>query len=402
MRRQIPLLILIALCTISCSTDEPVRDDSITRARDLARRVMIVDTHVDVPYRLQTSDADISGPAPDGDFDYPRAVEGGLDLPFMSIYVPASYQETGGAKVFADQMLDQLEAIVAEHPDKFALVHDSDDAERIFAAGKIGFALGMENGAPVEGDLANLSHFHERGIRYITLTHSKDNEICDSSYDPARTWNGLSPFGHEVVAEMNRLGIMIDVSHISDAAFEQVLDVTRAPVIASHSSCRHFTPDFERNMSDEMIRRLAENGGVIQINFGSSFLDGTYQKARSAHWKAVGEYLDENGIDHSSAEAADYQKQYFTDRPLAVSTLERVVEHIEHVVKLVGVDHVGIGSDFDGVGDSLPKQLQDVSAYPNLIAELLRRGYDDAEVEKICGGNLLRVWKEVEQAAAAQ
>lgn len=397
--RFIVLIILLVVLSIACSSNESEPTGENERAAELARRVMIIDTHVDVPYRLQHSDADISQRTEDGNFDYPRAVAGGLDLPFMSIYVPASYQESGGAKAFADTLIDELESIVSDNPDKFVMVSSVAAARDAFANGLVGFAMGIENGAPVESDLGNLRHFYDRGVRYITLTHSKDNEICDSSYDESHTWQGLSPFGREVVAEMNRLGIMVDISHVSDAAFDQVLELTTAPVIASHSSCRHFTPNFERNMSDEMIQRLAENGGVIQINFGSSFLDGEYQQARSSDWAAVGQYLEEQGIDSNSAEAAAYQEQYFADRPLQVVDVQRVAEHIEHVVQLVGIDHVGLGSDFDGVGDSLPTGLEDVSEYPNLLAELMRRGFDDEALEKICGGNLLRVWQEVEDLA---
>jgi len=362
---------------------------------------MIVDTHIDVPYRLRAKPDDVSQRTADGDFDYPRAREGGLDVAFMSIYVPAEYEGRGGAKEHADASIDLVEAIAAEHPGEFMLVHSVAEARQAFAEGKLGLALGMENGAPIEGDLANLEHFQRRGIRYITLAHSKSNHICDSSYDEERRWHGLSPFGRELVAEMNRRGVMIDVSHVTDEAFDQVIELTAAPVIASHSSCRHFTPGWERNMSDESIRELAAHGGVIQINFGSSFLDDDYRRQREQHWREIEHYLEEHHIAPDSSEAEAYGREYLSARPVPVADLDAVVAHIDHVVQLVGVDYVGLGSDFDGVGDSLPIGLEDVSGYPNLIRRLLARGYSEADVEKICGGNLLRVWSEVERVAAA-
>jgi membrane dipeptidase len=390
-------LVLLAACGPGDSGGETTAVDD--RASELARRLMIVDTHVDAPYQQTETPRDLGVRNAETDFDYPRAREGGLDLPFMSIYIPASYQEKGGAKALADELIDGVEAMAAEHPDKFTIVHDVDQARRAFVDGKIGLALGMENGAGIEGDLANLAHFQARGIRYVTLAHSKSNAICDSSYDEERRWEGLSPFGRDVVAEMNRLGIMIDVSHVTDETFFQVMELTQAPVIASHSSCRHFTPGWERNMSDEMILALGENGGVIQINFGSSFINDDYRQARQAHWKAVGSYLDEHGIDKDSDEARKYQRDYFTANPVPVADIREVAAHIDHVVGLVGIDHVGLGSDFDGVGDSLPTGLEDVAAFPNLIRELLELGYSEEEIEKVCSGNLLRVWSEVERVA---
>ncbi len=374
-------------------------DEVQARAIELARELIIVDTHIDVPYRLTEQMQDVSARTDGGDFDYPRAVEGGLNAAFMSIYVPASTQEQGGARALAEELITMVEGIAAAHPDKFAIARSPAEVRRHFAQGLLSLPLGMENGAPLEGDLANLAHFHRRGIRYITLTHSANNAICDSSYAEQRTWNGLSPFGREVVLEMNRLGVMVDVSHVSDEAFWQVMEVSRAPVIASHSSCRRFTPGFERNMSDEMIVKLAERGGVIQINFGSTFIEEQYNRESIARWFAVGKLLEEHGLTREDAEGRRLAEQYATDHPLQVATLSDVADHFDHVVQLVGVDHVGIGSDYDGVGDSLPTGLEDVSKYPNLIAALLRRGYTDQDIEKLAGANLLRVWSEVDRVA---
>ncbi|MCA9692913.1 MAG: dipeptidase [Myxococcales bacterium] len=376
----------------------------LDRAQALAHRVIILDGHVDVPYRLEESrDADgqltedVSSATPRGDFDLPRARAGGLDAPFMSIYVPAAVEEAGGAKALADRLIDMVEDI-ARSSDGFALARSPADVRTNFAAGKISLALGMENGGPLEGDLRNLEHFHARGVRYITLTHARDNHISDSSFDDRHTHGGLSPFGHEVVAAMNRLGVMIDVSHVSDDAFWQVVARTEAPVIASHSSCRRFTPGWERNMSDDMIRALAAVGGVIQINFGSSFLDDEVRRARESEQSvreqlARDEHLDGPALDERLAPLQAAQ-------PRRYATVGQVADHIEHVIWLVGVDHVGLGSDFDGVGDSLPAGLKDVSMYPNLFAELLARGHSEEDLEKIAGGNVLRVWEAVEAVAA--
>jgi len=259
----------------------------------------------------------------------------------------------------------------------------------------------MENGSPIEGDLANLQYFFDRGIRYITLAHGLSNHISDSSYDDNRQWGGLSDFGFEVVNEMNRLGIMVDISHVSDAAFRDVMEITAAPAIASHSSARHFTPGWERNIDDDMIVRLAENGGVVMINYGSAFLTraaNEYNTARSDAFKA---YRQEHGIEETRetrvAFNAGYEKIH---GPYPYATLDETLDHFDHVVQLTSIDHVGIGTDYDGVGDSLPIGLKDVSSYPNLVEGLLRRGYGEDEIKKILGGNLLRVWREVESVAA--
>jgi membrane dipeptidase len=265
--------------------------------------------------------------------------------------------------------------------------------------GRVGLALGMENGAPIEDDLSNLNHFFDRGVRYITLTHSKNNQICDSSYDDERRWNGLSPFGREVVAEMNRLGIMVDVSHVSDETYYQVIELSRAPVIASHSSCRHFTPGWERNMDDAMIRALGEKGGVIQINFGSGFLLHAAREQSTAFWAEYEEFRESNGLDEHDPRLAEFEQSYWRDHARIYADISDVVAHIDRVVELAGVDHVGLGSDFDGVGDSLPNGLKDVSYYPNLVGGLLESGYSEEDVEKICAGNLLRVWSEVQRVA---
>jgi membrane dipeptidase len=370
-------------------------------ANELAQRFIILDTHIDVPYRLRKRDADISQRTETGDFDYPRAKAGGLDAAFMSIYTPAELEESGGSKALADSLIDTVEGFAVRWPDKFGLASSVEEVVVLKGKGQFALLLGMENGSPVEGDLANLEHFYKRGVRYITLAHSKDNHICDSSYDDRRTWGGLSPFGKTVVEEMNRLGIMIDVSHLSDDAFYQVIELSAAPVIASHSSCRHFTPGFERNMSDDMIRLLAKNGGVIHINFGSTFINDEVRTKFEIGKKKSARYAKDNNLDPKDPAVKRYRDHYFEENPFGFADATEVADHIDHVVELVGVDHVGFGSDFDGLGDSLPTGLKDVSYYPNLLTELLKRGYEERDIEKICSGNLLRVWKEAGRTADA-
>lgn len=368
------------------------------KAHKLAQENIIIDSHIDVPYRLEKNWVDVTKATPDGDFDYPRAKQGGLNAPFMSIYIPASLDNSANSIKLADKLIDYVEAIVGRAPDKFAIATSTAEVEEQFAQGLISLPLGMENGSPIQGDLANLQHFYERGIRYITLAHSQANHISDSSYDLRRKWKGLSPFGKELVAEMNKLGVLIDISHVSDAAFYQTIEMTQTPVIASHSSLRAFTPGFERNMDDDMIKALGKNGGVIQINFGSTFVTkraNAWSKKRSAGQKAAEEKF---GTD--SEEYKNFRDQFAEKNPLPYATLDSVLDHIDHVVKLIGIDHVGIGSDYDGVGDSLPTDLKDVSTYPNLIQGLLNRGYSDKNIIKILSGNFMRVWKTNEEYAA--
>lgn len=370
-------------------------------ANVIAQNMMITDTHIDVPYRLDDHFEDVSQHTEKGDFDYPRAVKGGLNAPFMSIYTPSSLEGTGQSKVLADALIDSVEAMVKASPNKFALAYSTDDLQNNFENGLISFPLGMENGSPIEGDLANLSHFYKRGVRYITLAHAKANHISDSSYDPARPAHGLTAFGKALVKEMNNLGVMIDVSHISDEAFYQVMDLSKAPVIASHSSARHFTPGFERNMSDDMIQLLAEKGGIIQINFGSTFISQQSIESYEAYTKAKSVFMSENQVLEDSKEMEAFSDDYRKRIPFEFATLNDVLDHFDHVVKLVGIEHVGIGSDYDGVGDSLPEGLKDVSSYPHLIAGFLQRGYSETDIEKILSGNLLRVWKQAEDYAAS-
>jgi len=383
-------------------------EERLKAATELAQNTILVDGHVDLPYRmkvggftLQREMLDVSTRTEGGNFDFPRAREGGLDAPFMSIYIPAEYQSRGGAKVFADSLIKMTERVATTWPDKFAMAYSPEDIEKNFTAGKISLPLGMENGAPLEDDINNVRYFYEKGIRYITLTHGKDNLIGDSSYDSTRTQGGLSEFGEQVVKEMNSVGIMVDISHVSDDTFYDVIEVTQAPVIASHSSARHYTPGFERNMDDGMIKALAQNGGLIMINFGGSFIDQTYRERTDKVQEHIINWLAENNLSSSDSAAKAYIEEYVAQNN-PFPDVQKVADHFDHVVELVGIDHVGIGSDFDGVGDTLPLGLKDVSMYPNLIAELLKRGYSKEEIEKICYKNIFRVWKAVEKLAQSE
>jgi len=403
MTQKIVCIALVAALVSACAQEAPDSTpvDLNAKAQQLADSSIIVDTHVDVPYRLEVRPADVSQATESGDFDYPRAVAGGLNVPFMSIYTPAALEAEGRSKEVADSLIDLVQSIVATAPEKFSIALSVADVRRHFESGVMSLPLGMENGSPIEGDLANLQYFYDRGIRYITPAHSLSNHIADSSYDENRQWNGLSEFGAEVIREMNRIGMMIDVSHVSDDAFWQIIEISSAPVIASHSSARHFTPGFERNMSDEMIVALGENGGVIQINFGSTFISEKSREYGTARMAAGKEYLAEHPDLSEAYLFREYPKIYAEEKgPLPFASLDDVLDHFDHVVKLVGVEHVGIGSDFDGVGDSLPIGLKDVSDYPNLVRGLLERGYSESDVRKILGENLLRVWTAVEDQAA--
>ncbi len=391
---QILRLILTPLLLAGCANSpDPAQ---------LARDLLIVDTHVDAPYQLHREWQNLSVAAPDRDFDYPRARQGGLDAPFMSIYIPVAVDAAGGAVALADELIDLVYKIAREAPDKFALATCADDLSRIKASGRIALPLGMENGAPIARQLDNLRRFYERGIRYVTLAHSKANHLSDSSYDDFKRWQGLSPFGEEVVAEMNRLGLMIDVSHLSDQAFEQVLELSQVPVIASHSSLRHFTPGFERNLSDAMVTDLGRAGGVILINFGSLFLTAEALDYRSQRNKAALAFAFSNHLQEGDPALSQFMQQYQAEHPYPYATLDDVLDHFDRAADLAGIDSLGIGSDFDGVGDSLPQGLKDVSAYPNLVRGLLERGYSRQDIAKVLGGNLMRVWREVEAFAAAK
>jgi membrane dipeptidase len=404
------VLTALAVFLFSCQEKQPAdntTDAALKKTADeLAHRYVIIDGHVDLPSALYEKkfqpgrDNDTLIHTKKGDFDYERAVRGGLYAPFMSIYVPATYQKRKDyGKSFADTLIDMVRGIAGSLPEKFALANSPGDVKANFAAGKISLPMGMENGAPIGKDLKNVKYFYDRGIRYITLTHTKDNQICDSSGDTTHTSNGLSRFGRDVVKEMNRVGIMVDISHVDDSTFYQVMKLTNVPCIASHSSCRYFSPLARRDMTDDMIRKMGENKGVILVNFYTAFLDSATNNRLRKDDKKLQALLAEKKLKSTDSLAKPIVAQFNKENPLPPVDIEVVADHIDHIVKLIGIDDVGFGSDFDGVGGLLPVGLTDVSLYPNLIYVLLKRGYSEKDIEKINGGNFRRVWQHVLDAA---
>lgn len=390
------ILLLLCFVFLACSPQKP-QDEYLRRAEAILAGTPIVDTHIDFPWHLveykkwyKPGYTAFALKNPDGNFDLERAKKGGLYGPFMSIYIPSGYQaEPGRSKQVADSLINMVHAIVQAYPDKFALAMHADDVVANFKKGVVSLPMGMENGSPLE-KIEDIAYFHQRGIRYVTLTHGKDNHISDSSYDTLHTHHGLSDYGRSVVREMNRVGIMVDVSHLSDQAIMDVLEVAQKPLIATHSGCRHFTPGFERNLPDSLILAIAKTGGVIQVPFSQYFLEGKLREA----WKKADDEREARKIPEFGPEAIAFYQEFGqkNGEPFWVS-LKLVADHIDHIKQLVGIDHVGLGSDFDGVGYTLPPDLNSTEKYPLLLAELLRRGYSDEDIRKICSGNVLRVWK---------
>jgi len=361
---------------------------------------IIIDTHADTPQVLLEEVYDLSNPASPFMISIPKMRTGHLGAEFFSIWVDVNWPKQDLIHRALD-LIDVTDQQVARHPDVLGLATTADDIERLHREGKIAVLMGVEGGHQMEGDLHVLDIFYRLGVRYMTLTHTKNDELGDSSGDKP-VWKGLSPLGKQAVARMNELGMMVDISHVSDDTFYDTLAVSKAPLIASHSSCRALC-SAPRNMTDDMIRALAKNGGVMDINFYSGFLSQAYL---DGHVKI------EKQIDNQLAEArASYAKQgkrlsYLEEvrierrltKDLPVPSYTAIADHIDHAVKVGGIDHVGLGSDFDGV-DSAPKGMEDVSKIPALVRELARRGYSEEDLEKILGGNVLRVMRQVEQVA---
>ena len=405
--RILILLIILSLFLASCAKEMTNKE----KANSFSQKYVMVDGHVDLPYRLADKYEDVSVKTESGDMDFVRAQAGGLDAPFMSIYVGAEHQKKDegsspnkkeDAYEKALSLIDIVNGLVEKYPKHYALAFTPNDIIENKKKGLVSLPMGMENGAPIEGSLEKLNELFKKGIRYITLTHSEWNHISDSSYDPNKKWGGLSPFGEEVVKEMNKLGIMVDISHVSDESFYDVMKIVKAPVIASHSSARHFTPGFERNMDDDMLLALKENGGVIMINFGSSFVTKEANEFNNVIRDSVRNIMAAKGLKEDDQEAGYkiyLEVQERLEYPF--SDVKDVADHIDHVVKLIGIDHVGLGSDYDGVGNTLPTGLKSVAEYPNLLEELLIRGYSEEDIAKICGTNVLRVWNEVIKVAEA-
>lgn len=365
------------------------------KALKIHRETIVIDSHCDTPMVMIRGDLDISKKSSQNDLDLIRMKEGGVDAAFFAVFVSNKFDKQQPSKK-ALEMIDEILNQIERNPHLAEMAYSSQNIINIHKTGKRAILMGMENGGPIEGSLRLLRNFYRLGIRYITLTHWNNNDICDASTQEKKRWNGLSPFGKEVVKEMNRLGMIIDVSHISDQSFWDVLKISRAPVFASHSCVRSLC-DTPRNMSDEMIKALAKKRGVIQINFYSGFLDPIYkQKAKEAEKKIAPERekIREKYGDDTSQYWNEMIKVWKKFAP-APPKIEVLINHIDYVVKLVGSDHVGLGSDFDGAG-SFPKGLEDVSGYPLITYHLLKRGYNEEDIKKILGGNFLRLFKEVE------
>ncbi|MCH7397958.1 dipeptidase [Belliella sp. DSM 107340] len=411
MKKILPIVVSLVL-SISCSEKEKEVDYSLLSdeerlemAKEFTKNTILVDGHMDLPFRMYNMGNTMTGDVYDfinksdqGNIDYVRAKEGGMDAPFMAIYIPAGYQEKGGAKDLADTLIMMVERLAETWPDQLALAKSPKEIEDNFSKGLLSLPMGIENAAAIEDKLENVEYFYDKGIRYMTLTHGKDNLVGDSSYDDAETHGGLSDFGKEVVKEMNRLGMIIDVSHITDKTFFDVAEISDAPIVATHSSARKFTPGFERNVSDEIIKKIAEKDGMVMITFGGSFVDQSFSEKNTENRAHIQSWMEENGLDRRDSAAMEYIKTYMSENKPTVH-VSKVAEHIDYVAKMVGIDHVGLGSDFDGVGDTLPDGLKDASMYPNLIAELMKLGYSKEDLEKICYKNFFRVWNAVEAIA---
>lgn len=400
----LPVLALAAGCA-----GAPNEETLTASAREIHDRVLSLDTHVDIPFNYATAEVD-PGVRGSAQVDLPKMREGGLNAAFFIVYVgqtertPENYEK---AKAQAMTKFEAIHRMTDEmHPDRIELAYSADDVERIHQSGKLVAAIGIENGYVIGKDLSLLETYHKLGARYMTLAHNGHNDISDSANPNARfgdqeaEHNGLSSFGEEVVAEMNRLGIMVDVSHVSKAAMLHAVRVSKAPVIASHSSTRVLA-DVSRNMDDEQLLALKANGGVIQI----CALDGFVKVAPAERTEAVRKLREEMGFgpdrrmrDLTEEQRAEYERRMAEiEQRWPRANVQDFVDHIDHAVKLIGIDHVGIASDFDGGGGITG--WNDASETFNVTKELVRRGYTEEQIAQLWGGNLLRVWREVERRA---
>jgi membrane dipeptidase len=367
-------------------------DDTIERARRIQSEVLGIDTHIDTMQRVLMEHVDLGRRLPDGEVDLPRLREGGMHAPFFALWVPTFYKGSEAVRRTLD-LRDAMQSVLDRYPDQIELATTASDVERIVHAHKIAAVLTLEGGHQIADDLAVLRMYQRMGIRSMTLTHFRNNNWADSSTDKPQH-NGLTELGREVVREMNRIGMMVDISHVSDKTFYDVLAVTTKPVIASHSSCRAIS-NIPRNMTDDMLRALAQHGGVVGINFGGGFLsqkeaDITMRdinRIGSSEPNLTGKALDDYTVQ------MHIHDNWARPKP-TTATLADVVAHIDHVVKVAGIDHVGIGSDFDGIAE-VPQGLEDESKMPALIAELLKKGYSEGDIKKIMGENFLRVMRQV-------
>jgi membrane dipeptidase len=369
------------------------------RALKIHEDAIVIDTHCDTPMHMLDRGIDIGVKSRTNNVDLIRMKEGGLDAVFFAVFVPNDQDDKHPAARAFD-LIDEIHRQVERYPGLAGLACSPQDMRRLHEEGKRAILIGMENGGPIEHNLRLLRNYYRLGVRYVTLTHSDNNPICDSSTAAEPRWNGLSDFGKEVVREMNRLGLIVDVSHISDKAFWDVLDVSRAPVMASHSCARALCQS-PRNMSDDMIRALARKGGVIQVNFYGGFLDESINRKTEELRKSLEPEIEKLKETHKGNEAAYWTAvgELWARHAPPPPEIDVLIDHIDHIVKLVGADHVGLGSDFDGAS-SYPKGLEDVTGYPLITYHLLKRGYPEKDIVKILGGNILRVFGEVIQTAS--
>jgi membrane dipeptidase len=368
-------------------------DEVAARAARLHREAIVADGHVDTLQRVLLDDADIGRRLPDGHGDLVRFAEGGLDVPFLALWVDPVFLGPVAVKRTL-RLADAFRRVCDAFPDRIAQARTAKEAESLVAAGKVAAVMTIEGGHAIDDDLAVLREFHRMGVRAMTLSHTNTNNWCDSSGDKPRH-GGLSDFGRSVVAEMNRIGMLVDVSHVSDEAFFDALEATRKPAIATHSCCRALA-NHPRNLTDDQLRALGKNGGVACITFVASFVDEGYRKATESTYDPQGEEKDllaKFGTDLEGFARASYAR-FRKETPKAPRPpLESLLAQIDHAAKVAGFDHVGIGSDFDGMTAS-PEGIEDASSLPRITEALLRRGWSEENVRKLLGGNVLRVMRE--------
>jgi len=391
------LVLLLSVIPVVAQT----RDNQLwQRALQIQRRAIVVDTHNDVTTPMTNDDFDLSGepPAP-YKTNIERMKKGGLTAEFFSLYVKPWYVEHGGSARRVLDMIDSVYRAVERHPRDLMIATTVADIRRAKRTGKIAALMGIEGGHAIEDSLPTLREFYRLGVRYMTLTWNNTNHWADANRPPKKH-NGLSDFGKEVVREMNRLGMLVDISHVSDDTMNDVLDVSTAPVIASHSSARALS-NVPRNIPDDVLKRIAKNGGVVQVNFYSVFVDEKTVAPQSAErdkrLKSQQDAIDEKYKDDPERRAEESDKLEAAN-PLPPLPISKLIDHIDHIVKVAGIDHVGIGADFDGAND-MPEGAQDVSMLPNITYELLKRGYSERDIRKVLGENLLRVMAEAERVS---